>query len=333
MILERRINMIKKKKKKYRLKSSFKRFLIYCTFFLIVTIYAIHEAIPIYKEFKYKDTTEYKLTEVGYSKEEAQTFLKILDDEKIKFLLENKYNETYYPIITEKYYLNKNFSKYVEYKEYHEDTSYKDVIAIVNVNANLGWYNASFESNANDNYLILVNKFYHLNDTYKRDDLKRISLEYSYDNNSAAEIVIDNFNIMRKAILEELNIHLMINSSYRSYKDQEDTYNEYKKISLRYADTYASRPGYSEHQTGLSIDLSSLENKSIKAFTESQEYQWLIDNSYKYGFILRYPKDKEYITGYDTERCHFRYVGKDVAKIIHDEDITFDEYYAYYIAK
>ena len=123
----------------------------------------------------------------------------------------------------------------------------------------------------------------------------------------------------------------MVNSSYRSYKDQDEIYKSFKTVSLQYADSYAARPGFSEHQTGLALDITSLEHKSQKEFKESVEYKWLKDNCYKYGFILRYPENKEHITGYNTESWHFRYVGNEAAKIIHDENITFDEYYAYYI--
>ncbi len=77
----------------------------------------------------------------------------------------------------------------------------------------------------------------------------------------------------------------------------------------------------------------SLQHTGFKAFSESEEAQWLKDNCYKYGFILRYPEGKEIITGFGYETWHFRYVGIEVAKKIHDEDITFDEYYAFYIEK
>ena len=62
-------------------------------------------------------------------------------------------------------------------------------------------------------------------------------------------------------------------------------------------------------------------------------YEWLKDNAYKYGFILRYPEGKENITGFAFESWHYRYVGKDIAKIIYDNDLTYEEYYAYYIEK
>ena len=126
----------------------------------------------------------------------------------------------------------------------------------------------------------------------------------------------------------------MINSSYRPYKDQERVYNNYKDSRGESgADKIAARPGYSEHQTGLALDIFCTTNSSTKTFAESEAYRWLLDNSYKYGFILRYPEGKENITGYAFESWHYRYVGKDLATKIYNEGITFDEYYAYYIEK
>lgn len=300
-------------------------------------VYTIKESNKIYEEFKYKETNEYKILQLGYSKKETAKLLEILKEDKIDIILNNEYNEIYYNIVKQKYYLDKNFDKYIEYKTYHEDTSYEDTIAIVNVQANIGWYNKTFKANIDDGYSILVNKFYYLPSDYERNDIEKISLQYSYSGNSASSIVIEKFNNMRTDIEEQLGVHLMVNSSYRPYKDQEEIYNNYKKVSLKYADSYAARPGHSEHQTGLAIDITSLEhpyiNNTEESFDKSEEYTWLINNCHKYGFILRYPKEKEHITGYNTESWHFRYVGNKIAKQIYEEQITFDEYYAYYIAK
>ncbi len=323
----------KKRKKRLRLKPKVARFLIYFIFFIIMGIYTINESRKIIADFKYRETYEYKITEKGYKLEEAKKLIEMLPDEKLNYILDNEYNEMYYNIVSQKYYLNKNFDKYIQYKEYHEDTSYEDVIAIVNVHANAGWYNESYETNINDGFLIIVNKFYHLDKSYERTDLQNINLAYAYANNSAAEIVIEKFKQMRDDIEEEMNVHLMVNSSYRSYEDQEEIYNEFKKVSLKYADSYAARPGYSEHQTGLAIDITSLEHPTANEFKESEEYKWLKENCHKYGFVLRYPEGKEHITGYSTESWHFRYVGEEAATQIYKENITFDEYYAYYIEK
>lgn len=328
----------KKKRKRLRLKSSVKRFLIYFIFILCLSIYTIKESFAIYKDFKYQETYEYKLIQLGYTKKESTALIKYLKPKVIdSILLEEEKNEHYYNIVTQKYYIEENFQSYVDYKLYHLSTDYKDVIAIVNVNAHHGWYNKLYKTDINDGYLMLVNKFYGLDKTYKREDLQSVNLAYAYANNSVSSIVIENFENMRADVQTELGVRLMVNSSYRSYEDQEAIYNDFKNISLKYADSYAARPGHSEHQTGLAIDITSLEhpyiNNTDNSFDNSPEYEWLKKNCHKYGFILRYPKGKEHITGYSTESWHFRYVGVKAATKMYEEDLTLDEYYAYYIAK
>ena len=328
----------KKRKKRYRLRTEAKRFLIYATFILGLFIYTLKESFAIYADFKYQETYEYKLIQKGYPKEEAITLIKYIKPQILdKILLEDEKNDHYYHIVTQKYFIEKNLETYIDYKTYHIGTDYKDVISIVNVNAHHGWYNKIFNTNIEDGHLMLVNKFYKLDSTYKRDDLEPVNLAYAYAGQNIAPIVIENFKNMRTDVERELNVHLMINSSFRSYQDQETVYNDFKNVSLKYADSYAARPGHSEHQTGLAIDITSLEHPYIsndeKSFDKSTEYEWLKNNCHKYGFILRYPKDKEHITGYNTESWHFRYVGTEAATKMYKENLTLDEYHAFYIAK
>ena len=116
-------------------------------------------------------------------------------------------------------------------------------------------------------------------------------------------------------------------SAYRSYDYQLGLYNKYvAQDGQKQADTYSARPGYSEHQTGLVVDVDNIKT-DFNNFESTEEFKWMQENAYKYGFILRYPKGKEHITGYTYESWHYRYVGKKIAKAIHNEDITFDEYY------
>ena len=139
-------------------------------------------------------------------------------------------------------------------------------------------------------------------------------------------IHISMFNAAKKE-----NITIIINSAYRSYKKQEELYNQYlSQYGKEYTDAYAARPGHSEHQTGLTVDVTTYGSNGDN-FDKTEAFKWLQDNAHLYGFILRYPKGKEDITGYDYESWHYRYVGVDAATTIHDNDITFDEYYAYYI--
>lgn len=317
-----------KRKKRRRLKSSFKRFCVYALFFLFVFLYAFHEARDIHTFYQYRKTNEYKLLQLGYSKEETNLLLKELEGEQIAAILETDYSEDYYRILTEPYYLDKNFEKYITYKKYNEETSYTDCIAIINTHVNEGWYNVSYDTDTSKDTIMLVNKFYHLKEDYERDDLEPISLQYAYADNKAASVVIEAFEKMREDIKNNLGVSLMINSSYRSFKDQEQTY-----INFRKNDDIVARPGYSEHQTGLTLDLTSLEHPMADDFTESEEYKWLLENCYQYGFILRYPESKKFITGYDTESWHFRYVGVEHATKMVKENLSLEEYYAYYIEK
>ena len=137
----------------------------------------------------------------------------------------------------------------------------------------------------------------------------------------------DNFEAMAKAAQkEDLNIIAM--STYRSYDYQVKIYNQYvKKDDQEKVDTYSGRPGHSEHQTGLAVDVYNGKVNYTK-FESTKEFEWMKKHAEEYGFILRFPKDKEKETGYMYESWHYRYVGKDIAKYINKHNISFEEYYA-----
>ena len=129
-----------------------------------------------------------------------------------------------------------------------------------------------------------------------------------------------------KADATALGLNIWIQSGYRSYELQETLYNNYvNRDGKLAADTYSARPGYSEHQTGLAFDLNSISDD----FQYTNEGKWVSENAWKYGFILRYPKSKESITGYKYECWHLRYVGKDLAsKLYNNGDwITLEEHF------
>ena len=320
----------KRKKKRIRLKESFKRFMVYFIAITLIAIYAIVEGIKVHRIMEYHKTYEYKITEIGYPIEEAKLLCSKLDNKYLDSILaEGKYNEIYYKVLTEKYYLEKNYEKYLEYKNENPKVDYPKVIALVNTHANQEWYQDSKETDINQGYLVLVNKFHYLKEDYERKDLEPFSLNYAYGaygDNKAAKIVVESFDRMQSDVKERFKVQIMINSSYRTFKNQVETHKYY-------GDAFAARPGFSEHQTGLGIDISSLKHPGGKEFGESEEGKWIIENCWRYGFIIRYPLGKEDITGYNNEPWHFRYVGEQVAKKIYEENITFDEYYAYYIEK
>ncbi|MGG2083433.1 M15 family metallopeptidase [Lysinibacillus pakistanensis] len=119
-------------------------------------------------------------------------------------------------------------------------------------------------------------------------------------------------------------------SGYRSFDYQTTLYNNYvNRDGQAAADRYSARPGYSEHQTGLAFDIGERGKENLwltEEFGETPAGQWLLTNAQDYGFILRFPKNKEDITGYMYESWHYRYVGVDIAKEIKKKDITLEEY-------
>lgn len=125
---------------------------------------------------------------------------------------------------------------------------------------------------------------------------------------------------------------LIVTSAYRSAADQKKLVAESKaKSGAAYTEKYVNQAGHSEHQLGLAVDLSSLDKDCKANFArcslKKETAAWLANNSYKYGFILRYPEGKEDLTGIEAESWHFRYVGKDMAKLVRDSGLTFDEIY------
>ena len=294
---------------------------------VIILIFALSTYIKIQK---YHKTNEYKLKKIGYNKEEISLILNE-PPENIDYIIENEYNNKKEDIINEKYYLNKNLEKYIEYKKNNENKNLSDVIAIINTNADKEEYNEPRKADIEKKELMLVNKYNYLEENYTPENVKPISPMYAYDQNNAPEEVMEHYKEMFYAAKND-GMDLIISSSYRSYKEQKETYEFYEQLKGEDVKNYASLPGFSEHQTGLAFDILTT-GVMTDDFDKTDEFKWLMDNSYKYGFILRYPKDKEYITKFDYESWHFRYVGIDAAKVIHDENITFEEYYAYYIEK
>ena len=107
---------------------------------------------------------------------------------------------------------------------------------------------------------------------------------------------------------------------------QRGLYNNYKnRDGEAAADTYSARPGHSEHQLGLAVDIRS---RTLTSNLTDSDYKWMLENSYKYGFIVRYPKGKQHITQFIEEPWHLRYLGVELATKVKESGLTYDEYYA-----
>ena len=159
---------------------------------------------------------------------------------------------------------------------------------------------------------------------------KTYSLPSSYAPGLQSSIQTAFNNLKSDASSEGYNLY--IGSGYRSYWDQKIIYNNYVSWDGQAnADTYSARPGHSEHQTGLAIDVCDHNESACisSAFDSTAQAKWLNDNCYKYGLIIRYPKDKSNITGYMYESWHLRYVGTELATKLYNDGnwITLEEYY------
>lgn len=318
--------------KKLRLKKEVYYVLGVLLFLVIGLIYGLNK----YQEYKYHQSYEYKLLEHGYNDDEVKTILNKFESNKdLDFFLNNDANQNYVKLLKEKYFLKKNFDQYISYMKEHKKLDTSSIVRNINIHLDKDFYEIKLSTDTSKDTSMLVNKYYLLSENYEPDDLVYISQNYAWgDKNSqrVRQVVYDAFLEMWDAAKEN-GYYLMISSSYRTYQEQEIVYNNYKKQGSKYADSIAARPGASEHQTGLTLDIFSKTNNNRSLFKDSEEATWLKNNDYKYGFILRYPEDKTNITGYNYESWHFRYVGKKIAKYIFENNITFDEYYAYFIEK
>ncbi len=307
--------------------------MIFIAIFIFLSI-GIYASVKIYQNIQYKKTNEYKLLNIGYTLEEIDLLEDKLDNEYIDTLINKEKDDYLLTIIQEKYFLKRNITRYLEYHEKYENTNPSLVIALVNTNNDYKYYEHDIDTDTSKEELLLVNKYYHLTEDYVPEDLVKVSNKYYYgENHQVREKLYNAFINMWNAAYKE-DIYLIMNSTYREYSEQLNVYKDYERsIGSIEADKIAARAGYSEHQTGLAIDVFSTKYTTTSNFKDSDAYLWLKKNAYKYGFIERYPEDKENITGFQAEAWHWRYVGVEVATYIQENKITFDEYYAYFIEK
>ncbi len=230
-------------------------------------------------------------------------------------------------IMEDKYYINDNLALYLDY--YDNFTKSRNLVEYVNTLRYLPDYSTDYITDTSKGNLMIVNKYYALPDGYVPDNLVSVPEEYGNPGMKLTEECFEAYKQMYNAALND-GMDLYINSSYRSYNTQVNTYNNFlTKDSQEVVDTYSARPSHSEHQTGLAIDILS-PGYDFGTIYYADEVDWLAENAWKYGFILRYPDGKMDITGYKFEPWHYRYVG-DLAEDIYNSGLTYDEYYAYYL--
>ncbi len=180
------------------------------------------------------------------------------------------------------------------------------------------------EADTSAGILILVNKDHKLPEGYRPDDL--VPIEEAYNRGAMnllrKEAASAFANMCRRAAKD--SITLWNRSAYRSDTVQQELFeNAVMRRGLKSAEQFSARPGHSEHQTGLTIDINNVHY----SFGNTPEAAWLKEHAHRFGYIERYPQGKENITGYQYEPWHYRYVGKKAATYIYQHKITLEEYH------
>ena len=223
--------------------------------------------------------------------------------------------------------VKKNKTNKKKKKKNNQDLEITQIIKNVNMNLDKIPYEDAIEIEDKDNQLVLVNKYNYLGENFIPKNLENINNQYALNNMKLVNYAKEAFEEMAKAAKKE-NLKIVAMSSYRSYSYQVDLYNKYKKKDgQEAADKYSGRPGFSEHQSGLAVDVYN-EKTEYTNFESTKEFIWMEDHAHEYGFIIRFPKGKENETGYQYESWHYRYVGIEVATYIKNNNISLEEYIA-----
>ena len=320
-------------------------FINYCSQSNIDCVNSYDKLIEYYAldDFKLENLDKYVNLKNKYSTIENSNIIKLINNELEEYIenintdqsLKDENNKDYIVnfllnLINEKYYKKDNLERYVNYYSTNNNLTSKEIVTNVNSNLDTPFYENYESTDTSKDTLMIVNKHYKIENNYKPDNLVTVLSEHGYPNKIRAD-VYEEFKKMYNAAKND-NVSIFIASPYRSYSDQNSLYTYYVNTDGKQnADTYSARPGFSEHHTGLAMDLIPEYGLDLDTFENSDGFKWMQENAYKYGFILRYPKDKEYITGYIYEPWHYRYVGISAATTIKNEGLTFEEYYEYYV--
>ena len=267
---------------------------------------------------------------IGYNGENINQIFMLSKKNQEKLLNKKKINIT--DNLEIKDYINiknfnvDNYDRYELYRKNNSDLDISTVVTYVNINLDRPFYeDSTLVSNPHD-LTIIVNKYNHVNKDFVPKNLVAL-----FDNGGAKMV-----DVAANAYKEFINaakkdgITLKSTTAYRSYSFQSYLYNNYvKEDGVKKADTYSARPGSSEHQLGLAVDLTDpyVSGKRLS----DEDYKWVLNNSYKYGFIVRYTESGVPITGYMEEPWHIRYLGVDLATKVYESGLTYEEYYDLYM--
>lgn len=325
-------------KKKRKIKKSIK---LLITIFLVIIISYI--SINIYQKyfennFKIETPNENEkiiknLKNLNYTDEEIPFILEEVNSSNINYLIDNKINhEQAYSIIKETYYIDDYLEKYLKYYQDHQNLEPQEIVTRINTHIDVEFYTQTEATDTTLGKFVILNKHYYADGDYQGQDLVDVDASYNLYGTSfkLSKECYEAFLKMYEDA-KEAGYGFKINSAYRSYESQKSIYQGWvNQDGQETADTYSARAGYSEHQTGYAFDVRDYPFTNDD-YSKTKSFTWVSKNAYKYGFIIRFPEGKEYITGYQYEPWHYRYCGLECAKYIQEHDITFEEYYEYFI--
>lgn len=233
--------------------------------------------------------------------------------------VQNPFGEFYY------YEKDKQY-RYEDYQLENPDLPAGEVVWRVNVGLDQKFYTMAEAAEVVEKGPMLVNKYRYLPKDYAPEQLVSVGKGKRMEKTAA-----DAFKELKKAA-KAAGFYLQPVSAFRTYQYQENLHNNYmKRQSEAEVDTFSSREGYSEHQTGLTVDINTGQS-TLRAFAGTQAAEWVEQNCGDFGFIVRYPEGEEEITGYEYEPWHITYVGVETAADMKARGIsTLEEYYVKYI--
>ena len=267
-----------------------------------------------------------KYLSIGYNGQEINNIFKLSIKNQNKIL-------NYDKLDFEKYLTIKNFNidnleRYNNYlKENNKDIQI--VVTHVNINLDKEFYSDLILVEDPHSITALINKYHYVDKDFVPNDLVVL-----FDSKNNAKMVKDAADAYKKFIEAATKDGYTFESTtaYRSYSFQNTLYTNYvKEDGVTKADTYSARPGTSEHQLGLAVDLNNPNYSSARL--NDKDYEYILNNSYKYGFIDRYTEEGVPITGYMEEPWHLRYLGVELATKVYESNLTYDEYYDLYMTE
>jgi D-alanyl-D-alanine carboxypeptidase len=215
--------------------------------------------------------------------------------------------------------------RYIAYEAMHPELSPAEVVWRVDVDIDKPFNEETVEITDTDSEQALVNKHFKFPDGFAPAELVNVDGDYR-----VTPATKDAYERLR-ADAAAAGYSVRVASAYRSGEYQVNLYARYKNEDPANVDNYSARPGFSEHQTGRTMDLVG-PSGTLRGFVGTKEAEWVRENAWKYGFIVRYTVENEAVTGYESEPWHITYIGAGAAAVMHENDIgSLEEYVVKYV--